>query len=459
LRPFHDRIRLAIAVATALASIAVPSAAHQDPAPSPAPAAPAKPEATAKPIATGAPAAGDEKPAPPPFVLEAGSRFDLQTYEAALGRLAAAYPDLLRVRSLGKSRGGRDVWMAVAADDAAGDAGRRPAAVVITDLAPIRGESAPDAPVSTVASPRIAGPEAALFALASVLERARADPRVRERLQRCALYFLPAPDPDSAFPPTDADATPAPRRSRLDRNFPSGWEPFDADSKASGPYPLCEPESQLLARFLLERMNLSMVLSLGGGREREGADGKASAEPPSESATAAGSLESYCREVLDAVVLRPTPWAGANRAGTLGTAPEGFFATATLVEKILGDLPRLECGSPKVERLRPDVWLVDLPLSNAGSLSTVGRKSRAGGTGDIQLQASGGRVVACAVETGAAGTYEAVRGARGAWPLSSLEGHAQIAVRLVVQGEEGASLEAVFESPRSGRAHVSVSLR
>ena len=451
----HHRLALVAVVSTLLAASAVPSAAVQDLAPPP----------QSKPEATPAPVAGEEKPAPPPpLVLDAGSRFDLSTYEAALGRIAAAYPDLLRVRSLGKSRGGRDVWLAVAADDAGGDAGRRPAAVVITDLAPMAREGAGDGaragtPEAAAAPSRVAGPQAGLFALASVLERARADPKVRERLQRCALYFLPAPDPDSAFPPTDADAAPGPRRSRLDRNFPSGWEPFDADPKASGPYPLCEPESQMLARFLLERLNVSMVVSLGGRRVRAEGEGKAALEPPPESAPVAGSLESYCREVLDATVLRPAPWNGANRTSTVGTAPEGFFAAAALLEKILGDLPRLECGAPKVERLRPDVWLVDLPLSNAGELPTAGRGNRGSGIGDVQLQASGGRVVACAVDTGAAGTYEAVRGARGAWPLASLEGHARVAVRLVVQGEEGASLEAVFESPRSGRAHVSVSLR
>jgi hypothetical protein len=40
-----------------------------------------------------------------------------------------------------------------------------------------------------------------------------------------------------------------------------------------------------------------------------------------------------------------------------------------------------------------------------------------------------------------------------------VEGKAKLGVRLVVQGEEGASLDAVFESARSGRTHVSVVLR
>ena len=430
------RALLAVVLSAGAASVGR-SASAQDPRPPP-------PES--KPESTPAPPPADAKPVPPaPPVLDCTSRFDLSAYEAALGRIAAAYPDLLRVRSLGKSRGGRDVWLAVAADDAGGDAGRRPAAVVITDLAPIIREGAADS-----AAAHVAGPEAGLFALASLLERGRADPKVRELLQRSALYFLPAPDPDSAFPPTEADAAPGPRRSRLDRNFPSGWEPYDADPKAPGPYPLCEPESQLLARFLLERVNVSMVVSL---------DGKANVLPVSEPALVAGSLEAYCSDVLDAAVLRPAPWNGANRTSSVGTAPEGFFTTATLVEKLLGDLPRLECGAPKVERLRPDVWLVDLPLSNAGSLPTVGRGRRTSAVGGVQLRASGGRVVACAVETREAGTFEAVRGAHGAWPLGSLEGKATVAVRLVVQGDEGATLEAAFESPRSGRAHVSVSLR
>jgi hypothetical protein len=378
-------------------------------------------------------------------VLDCISRVDLPTYEATLGRIAAAYPDLLRVRSLGKSRGGRDVWLAVAADDAGGDAGRKPAAVVVTDLAPIPRESVaePAAPL-----PRVAGPEAALFALSSLLERARADPKVRERLLQCAIYFVPAPDPDGAFQATDADSAPGPRRSRLDRNFPSGWQPYDADPKSSGPYPLCEPESQLLARFLLERANVSMLISLGAQKPQPEGGGKAEG----------GSLESYAREVLDATVLRPAPWTGAPRTSSIGTAPEGFFAAAAQVEKVLDDLPRLECGAATVERLRPDVWLVDLPLSNAGSLPT-GRGSRASGAGAVQLKTTGSKVVACALGAGEAGNYEAVRGARGAWPLGSLEGKATLPVRLVVQGDEGASLDAVFESARSGHAHVSVVLR
>lgn len=418
---------LAIALPAIVAASAVLASLAQDPAPAPAP--PPKPEA---PPAT---------PAPP--VIDGTARFDLSTYEATLGRIAAAYPDLVRMRTLGKSRGGRDVWLAVAADDAGGDAGRRPAAVVVTDLAPVTRETIAE-PASAI--PRVAGPEAALFALSSLLERARSDPKTRERLLQCAVYFLPAPDPDGAFPATEADAAPAPRRSRLDRNFPAGWQPYDADPKSPGPYPLCEPESQLLARFLLERANVSALVSLGAGKTQEELAGKA----------AGGTLESYVCEVLDATVLRPAPWSGPARTSSIGTAPEGFYAAAAQLEKVLDDLPRLECGAATVERLKPDVWLVDLPLTNAGSLPTG---SRSGRTGAVQLKASGPKVVACAVGTGESGNFEAVRGARGAWPLGSLEGKATLAVRLVVQGEEGASLDAVFESTRSGRSHASVVLR
>ncbi|HEV8114149.1 MAG TPA: M14 family zinc carboxypeptidase [Planctomycetota bacterium] len=418
---------------TALALLAATAPARaQDPVTPPPPPA-------SEPPAAGAPAPPESKPAPPaPPVIDYTVRFDLATYEASLGGIAAAYPDLLRVRSLGKSRGGRDIWLAVAADDSAGDAGHRPAALVVTDLAYLPKSRAP-------------GPEAALFALATLLERARAETSVRERLQRTALYFLPAPDPDAAFAAAESDAAAPVRRCRLDRNFPAGWQPYDAESEASGPYPLSEPESRLLAHFLLERLNLSIVLAFDGTTEP-------AAPPRADDARPPGSFEAFCRDVLDTTVLHPAPWNGAARTSAAGSAPEGFFTAAALAERTLDELPRIECGAPKLERLRPNVWLVDLPLANTGVQPTRGRAARTGESGEVQLRATGGLVVACAMEHGG-GTYDAVRAARDAWPLGHLDGRAKATVRLVVQADEGTPLEVSFDSPRSGRARVSLVLR
>jgi len=409
------------------------------------------------------------QPAPPalpsPPVLDAATPFDHTAYEAALGGIVAAYPDLVRARSLGKSRGGRDLWLAVVADGSGGDPGRRPAAVLVTDLEP-----------SPATAGRPPGPEAALFALSSLLEQARAGGATRDRLRRCTLYVLPAPDPDGSFgaapspgPSVGPPAAPSPegqhaaiepRRFRLDRNFPAGWEPYDADGGGAAgatacPYPLSEPESRTLARFLLERTNLSTLIVLDGqpasGIQREGRT------------VAAGSLEAFCAEVLDGAVQVLEPFRGESRSSPTGSAPEGFYQAADEVAAALDDLPRLECAAPKVERLRPEVWLVDVPLSNAGRLPTLGRTGRATTASSVQLRTNGGRVVACAVQrpvqSGAGGTYDAVRGARGTWPLGHLEGRASVGVRLVVEAAEGTKLEAVFESPRSGTARATVELR
>ncbi len=427
----------------------------------------------------------EEKAAAPTApVLDYTARFDLASYEAALGRIAEAYPDLLRVRSLGKSRGGREVWLAVAADTSAGDPGRMPAAAVLTDLAPlvarVEAGARESAQAASRSSPSVAGPEAALFALASLLERARADTKVRGELARCALYFVPAPDPDGTFPAGEADAVPAPRRCRLDRNFPASWEPFDAEPSAAGPYPLCEPESRMLARFLLDRANLSMVVALtkssaperkdapggspsstpGGTDVSSGADSSGSASGGScERSSVPGSLETFCREILDASVLCPEPWKGAPRTTAVGSAPEGFSAVAAQVEGLLGQLPRLECGATKTERLRTDLWLVDLTISNAGLLSTFGETGRDPDVASVRMKVSGARVVACAQAGGAAGSFEASRGGPEIWALGHLGGGERVGVRLVVQADEGAGLQISCDSLRGGTARASASLR
>src|SRR6185436_8719846 len=163
------------------------AALAQDPAPAstlPPPAAPGSTSAPSTPSTPTALGAQGEKAAPPAApVIDYTARFDLASYEAALGEIAAAYPDLVRVRSLGKSREGKDIWLAVVADTSAGEPGRLPAALVTTSLgAPVR------------------GPEPVLFTLARLLAAARSEAALKERLRSVAIYFLPALDPDAAFP-------------------------------------------------------------------------------------------------------------------------------------------------------------------------------------------------------------------------------------------------------------------
>jgi len=410
--------------------------AAQEPAPQPVPK-PAEEPAIEKPAEAPAPAP-EEPPVAirPPPLLDFTKPFDHVAYEAALGAIAEAFPDLMRVRSLGQSRGGRDLWLAVLADTGAEEPRKHPAAVFVTDLAP--------AP-----SGEVAGPEAAIFVLESLLVRARSDPELRESFRNSALYFLPAPDPDHAFLPSPRTASSgdgqAGTECRLEENFPARWLPFGDGVRAPGPYALSEPESATLARFLLERENLSTLVLLS----RE--------EPPSDPPP--GSLRAYARETLDLALREARPWTGEREQTDIGGAPGGFEASAAVAVDVIQDLPRLACGAPRLERLRPDLWLLDLPLRNQGVLPTLGDASRRLGFPSVSMQMSGGRMVACALKGVGSESFRALESSLESVPIGHLAGYEAQEVRIIVQAEEGAELSFSFSSSRAGSAAVGATLR
>lgn len=92
-------------------------------------------------------------------------------------------------------------------------------------------------------------------------------------------------------------------------------------------------------------------------------------------------------------------------------------------------------------------------------MGSAGRSARAVDASSVRLRTNGGRVVACAVRRGGADAFEYLRPAKSLWLLGDLGGKESLSVRLVVQGDEGAAVEAVFEGPRGGRARADVSLR
>lgn len=408
----------------------------QEPPPQPEPK-PAEEPARQEPAET-PPPAPEEPPVAvrPPPLLDFMKPFDHVAYEAALGAIAEAFPDLMRVRSLGQSRGGRDLWLAVLADTVAEEPRKHPAAVIVTDLAP--------GPHGDVA-----GPEAAIFVLESLLVRARNDPELREQFKRSALYFLPAPDPDHAFPPSPGTESSQERdpasECRLEENFPARWQPFGDGVRAPGPYALSEPESATLARFLLERENLSTLVLLS----RE--------EPPD--ADSPGSLRAYARETLDLALREARPWAGERKQTDIGGAPEGFETTAALALNALQGLPRLECAAPRLERLRPDLWLLDLSLKNPGVLPTLGDASRRLGFPSVSMRVSGGRMVACALRVAGSESFKALETSLEILPIGHLDGSEVQDVRVIVQAEEGAELSFSFSSSRAGSSVVGATLR
>ena len=107
-------------------------------------------------------------------------RFDQFYRHEELTRLlhdyAAALPQWVELQSLGKSRGGHDLWIATVSDSRAGDPDRKPALVVCVAAN--------------------GGPEPALFAIARLLSDAEARPEFAELLRRRTVYVVPAVDPD-----------------------------------------------------------------------------------------------------------------------------------------------------------------------------------------------------------------------------------------------------------------------
>jgi len=233
----------------------------------------------------------------------------------------------------------------------------------------------------------------------------------------------------------------------MEENFPARWLPFGPGVIAPGPYALSEPESSTLARFLLERENLSALVVLTRGDPASMTVGDD--DQGSTGAVSPGSLRAYAGEMLDLAVREARPWTDEPRPTVVGTAPGGFETAVALALSVLDDLPRLACGPPKIERLRPDLWLLDLPLENAGRLPTPG----------VSMRVSGGRVVASAVREPRSETYRALHEGLDTLPIGHLDGGEALGIRIVLQAEEGAALSVEFKSSRAGTASLDTNLR
>jgi murein tripeptide amidase MpaA len=95
---------------------------------------------------------------------------------------AAAWPDLLDVTSMGRSRGGRDLWLATLTAGSTGAAADKPALLV----------------VATIHGAELTATFAALHLVHHVLAGYGHDDRVTSLLDGRALYVVPRVDPDGA---------------------------------------------------------------------------------------------------------------------------------------------------------------------------------------------------------------------------------------------------------------------
>ncbi|MCH7493547.1 peptidase M14 [bacterium] len=121
------------------------------------------------------------EPVAPRVALEFSRYYDVGELAAALQELAAAYPEFLDLGTMGKSRGGNDMWIMTVTDKSTGKASGKPAMYIDANT---HGNE-------------IQGGEVALFTINYLVTRQATDPWVRELMENFAFYIAPTVNPDS----------------------------------------------------------------------------------------------------------------------------------------------------------------------------------------------------------------------------------------------------------------------
>ncbi len=405
-------------------------------------------------------------------VFDYASATSEAAYTNELQNLLAKHSGRLRRSSLGRSRSGRDIVLLTLTDLADGDPDKKPAVLLVTGLDP-----------SFDAHP--AGPQAALFAARDLLERAVADPATAAWFARTSVYVLPAPDPDATFEPDKTQ----PRACRLDHNFPAEWKPWSSETCAQGPYPLSEPETRSIARFLSQRSNVGAVVLLSRGADlansgapveeselqrilfaRVAAADAAASEDDKRTAAEAlarrsqaferesGSLSAFCRERLSAFLVPLDPFASAVGDTPIGRAPSGFTSIAGTIARLARELPRLSCTVDQTERLRERLWKVDVTVENQGLLPTLPESERERCVASVWFEATGGRVAQVGVSRGGAADTNAVLRPPATWMLGHLDGREKIKLHVLVEAAEGTAVQLSLQTLREGQTQCAVTL-
>jgi murein tripeptide amidase MpaA len=118
----------------------------------------------------------------PKLTIDFGKYHTYDEMTAGLQGLAAAFPELAQLNSIGRSHQGRELWAMEITNRATGAADAKPALYVDGNC---HGEE-------VIAS------EAAYYAIWYVLSNYGSDPMVTELLDTRALYILPRINPDGA---------------------------------------------------------------------------------------------------------------------------------------------------------------------------------------------------------------------------------------------------------------------
>jgi hypothetical protein len=181
---------------------------------------------------------------------------------------------------------------------------------------------------------------------------------------------------------------------------------------------------------------------------------------PSEIARQSGDLPSFCEQFGGLSVFAAAPWNGAAIETPIGAAPAGFEPLKAMVVETLSSLPHLSAEKPAVERLRNNLWMIDVGVSNAGILPTLcARECLPGAAPSVSLKVGGAKLVAAGWKRADAASYEALRVQEGSASIGHLEGRESVRLRLLVEAAEGSSLDLSLESARGGEKLLKIALQ
>ena len=395
---------------------------------------------------------------------------DLQHYYPAkklqltLSALATAYSDLVRVESIGKSRGGEAISVVTIARVNDVDPRDRPGLLV----------------VGCIGREDLFGAELALATIWQIAQDNARDAAVARVLDGCTLYIVPCLDPDlreRAFAEIEGGAAtdPSPRVAELDRNFPSLWDPLRISG--TGPYPLSEPEARALAEFLVARANIAVVQRYRGAGARAASvstqwpvadreahrrlaaegllDGLEALEGGEGSWLAFAYLQHGAFVFSQPVSFQSSgPWLLPSVLELQGLGRTAASATLRLAQA----LPRIELTTGSPESLGDGQWSVDVEISNAGRLPTASALGRERVACDPpRLSIEGAKLIGTAVVRD--GIAEPVACEPALVALDEIAGAAQLRLRLFVSAPSEATLTLTVVAPRAGRASASVLVR
>ena len=418
------------------------------------------------------------------------SPLDDTKIQAELEALIAAHPDLVVLESLGTSAAGRDIPLLSITDRASGAPGSKPALFALDFQPPGRG----------------LGAEAVLSLAWALAERQGSEEWIRTLLRETTVYLAPMLDPDARAVAAPSEAhVPAAALRRSDRpvefdlNFPLGWQP-DTLRPGSGSFPLSSPESLAVARFLSERDNLALLVGAMRGPERGDRRGSSlvadgdlwnGAECPTADAELFVNLAAAAEARGGAPLL---PW---NRVGSTGGSlsdyafqalgvypfawspaigpelvPERWIAGAVDQSlTLLSRLPKLELESVGLVELEPHLWQLDLALSNAGVVPTLGTLAQSRGiAGELRFAVTGAQLTASMQSDGGPKDFEspvlyglASEGAdESAQPRTfacgSLDGKATRWIRLLLEADAGSEVVIEGGALRAGQATLRIVL-